>query len=76
MTQLALPLEKMSVPEKLDVMERVWESLRQQEEKFESPAWHEAALREAKAAFATGKAKFSDWDEAKKRLRRKTAKRS
>ena len=66
----------MSLAEKLDVIERVWESLRQEEDKFESPAWHETALREAKEAFASGKAKFSDWEEVKKRLRRKTARRS
>src|SRR5712691_11211828 len=35
---------------------------------------HEQALREAERAVKTGKAQFSEWDEAKKRIRRKAAK--
>ena len=35
---------------------------------------HAQALREAEGAMKNGKAKFSDWDEAKKRIRRKAAK--
>jgi hypothetical protein len=42
--------------------------------RFESPAWHAQVLREAERAMKSGKAKFSDWDEAKKRIRRKAAK--
>jgi hypothetical protein len=71
MTQLALPLRKMSVSEKLDVLERVWSSLREQEGKFESPAWHQEILAERRKLHAEGKAKFSSWSEAKERIRRK-----
>ena len=37
-------------------------------------AFHAQALREAERAMKSGKAKFSDWEEAKKRIRRKAAK--
>lgn len=69
-----LPLKKMSRPEKLRAMEALWIDLSQDDAAFKSPAWHEEALREAERAVAAGTAKFSDWDEAKKRLRRKAAK--
>ena len=64
----------MSRAEKLRAMEAIWADLSRDADQFESPAWHEAALREAERALKTGKAQFSDWDEAKKRVRRKAAK--
>jgi hypothetical protein len=71
---IALPLKRMSRDEKLRAMEAIWADLSQDEDQFESPAWHEKALREAKHAVNSGKAQFSDWEEAKKRVRRKAAK--
>jgi hypothetical protein len=67
-------LKKMSRDEKLRTMEALWEDLSKIEGRFESPAWHEQALREAERAVKNGKAQFSDWEEAKKRIRRKAAK--
>ena len=64
----------MSRDEKLRAMEALWADLSQEEARFESPAWHDHALREAERAVKTGKARFSDWEEAKKRIRRKAAK--
>lgn len=69
-----LPLKKMSRLEKLRAMEAIWTDLSQEEDAFESPAWHEEALRAAERAVADGTAKFSEWEEAKQRLRRKAAK--
>jgi len=71
---VVLPLKKMSRAEKLRAMEALWADLSQDEGRFESPAWHEQALREAERAVKTGKARFSDWEQAKKRIRRKAAK--
>jgi hypothetical protein len=71
---VTLPLKKMSRDEKLRAMEALWADLSQDEDAFESPAWHEQALREAEHAVNTGKARFSDWEEAKKRIRRKAMK--
>ena len=69
-----LPLKKMSRVEKLRAMEALWADLSRDEDKFESPKWHEEALRDAERAVESGKAKFSDWEGAKKRLRRKASK--
>lgn len=69
-----LPLKKMSRAEKLRAMEAIWADLTQDDRRFESPAWHGDALREAERAVEAGTAKFVDWEAAKKRLRRKAEK--
>lgn len=64
----------MSRDEKLRAMEALWTDLSQDDERIESPPWHKNALREAEDALKAGKAQFSDWAEAKKRIRRKATK--
>ena len=71
MTPVPLPLQTMSVPEKLDIIERVWASLRSQDEMVASPAWHGELLAQRKKLYAEGKAKSSPWSETKDRIRRK-----
>ena len=71
---LALQLKKLSRTEKLQAMESLWIDLSKDEGHYQSPAWHGAVLKEAQHLVKEGKAKFGDWDEAKERLRRKTAK--
>ena len=71
---VALPLKKMSRDEKLRAMEALWGDLSQDEDRFESPAWHEQALRDAERAVKSGKAKFTDWEQANKQIRHKAAK--
>lgn len=71
---VALPLHKMSREEKLRAMEALWTDLSQDDKRFESPPWHKDALREAEDALKAGKTQFSDWAEAKKRIRRKAVK--
>lgn len=69
-----LPLKSMTRVQKLRAMEEIWTDLTRDENKFDSPSWHGEVLRETEKAVASGAAKFVDWDEAKKRLRRKAAK--
>ena len=71
---LTLSLKKMSRDDKLRAMEAIWSDLSQDESKFKSPPWHADALQEAQQLFKAGNATFSDWDEAKARIRRKVAK--
>lgn len=71
---LTLQLKKMSHADKLRTMEAIWSDLSKNENRFESPAWHGEALQEAQRLVKAGKAKFSEWEEAKARLRRKAAK--
>jgi len=71
---VVLPLQKMSRDEKLRAMEALWADLSKNDDRFESPPWHAEALRESERVVKNGKAKFSDWEIAKKRIRRKAAK--
>lgn len=59
----ALPLEKMTVAEKLQAMEELWADL-SRDENFESPAWHEEVLKER-----AGQKNFVAWETAKAQLR-------
>jgi hypothetical protein len=67
--EITLPLEKMTVAEKLRVMETLWRDLTRDEKQFESPAWHGEVLRERAARMKQGKESFMDWETAKKQLR-------
>ncbi len=46
-------------------------NLSSDEEKYDAPAWHEAALGEAEKKMDEGIEKVVDWDIAKKNLRKK-----
>ena len=70
MTRVNLPLSQMTLAQKLDLMEMLWDDLSQNEQTLDSPAWHEAVLKEREEALNAGKVKISDWDEAKKRIRK------
>ena len=66
---IALPLDRMTTAEKLETMELIWTDLTRDQEKFDSPAWHQQALRERDAALREGREIPLDWDTAKQRLR-------
>ncbi len=66
-----LPLKEMTLREKLAVMESLWEDLSRTPEKFPSPAWHKEVLARRRARVASGKAKFVEWETAKRELRRR-----
>ena len=60
---VALPLEQMTVAEKLQAMEMLWADL-SRDDALESPAWHGEILRER-----AGEKIFVDWETAKRELR-------
>ena len=68
-----LPLNEMSVEEKLETMEAIWASLSANPEAIEAPAWHEEELRVREARVASDEAKFVDWEKAKEEIRRQTS---
>ena len=67
--EITLPLEKMTIAEKLRMMETLWSDLTHDEEHLESPAWHGEALRKRAARVEQGKESFMDWETAKTQLR-------
>jgi len=64
-----LPLDKMTVAEKLRAMEALWADLSRDERQIESPEWHGDVLRGRMDAVKNGKESFVDWETAKKQLR-------
>jgi hypothetical protein len=54
-------------------MEALWTDLSRDEAELRSPAWHGEILRETEQLVRDGKAKFSDWQTARRRIHRKAA---
>jgi len=63
----------MTRADKLKLMETLWDDLCRDEARVISPGWHGGVLAARARRIQKGSAKFSDWDEAKKRLRRRVA---
>ncbi len=68
-----IPLEKMSVEEKLQAMESIWDDLCSKAAGVPSPAWHEDVLAERDAVQKRGDDEFEDWDAAKRNIRTKVS---
>lgn len=64
--EITLPLDQMTVEEKLGLIERIWEDLRAKEDQIPVPEWHLEILRERQQLVAEGKAEFVDLDAFKK----------
>ena len=73
MKRVSLPLSELTLAQKLDLMETLWADLVRDENKMGSPAWHENVLKERKKAFNAGKTIRSDWEQAKKRIKKKVS---
>ncbi len=51
-------ISKMSVLERLQTMEALWDSLTREPTEIKSPEWHEEILSDRKEKIASGKANF------------------
>ena len=71
--EIRTALPKLSVKEKLQTMEALWQSLSSKPETLESPAWHEKELRDRERNIESGKSRFIDWETAKADIRRQTS---
>jgi len=65
-----IEIKKMSVIERLQAMEALWDSLLDEESDIESPEWHREILEERKRKIENGKAEFISLEEL--RARRKS----
>lgn len=70
---VTLPLNDMTVSEKLQLMETLWEDLSRNADALESPEWHRDVLEERERRIASGEARFSDWEEAKADIRKRVS---
>ena len=66
--QATLPLDRMTVSEKLNALEDIWENLCHTQDAIPSPEWHADVLQVREQKIQEGKAKFLDLDEAKRRV--------
>ena len=62
------PIETLSVPEKLVLLERLWDDLSRRPSNIPAPDWHGDILAERLAAVTAGKTSFVAWGDAKARL--------
>jgi hypothetical protein len=58
----------MSVEEKLQMMEALWDDLSQNADEIQPPAWHGEVLAEREAAIARGDEQFEDWEAAREKI--------
>ena len=58
-----LDIAKMTVPERIQAMEQLWDSLSPQESEIESPQWHWDILDERVRKIENGTAEFIALDE-------------
>ena len=70
MKRVDLHLSELTLAQKLELMEAIWDDLTKNEKTLESPDWHETVLKDREKALTAGKATVSDWEEAKERIRR------
>ena len=70
MERVDLPLTKLTLAQKLDLIETLWDDISKDDKALESPSWHEEVLQDRQKALEAGKASARDWDQAKERIRR------
>jgi putative addiction module component (TIGR02574 family) len=65
----SLPIDRMTVEEKLLAMEALWDNLCRDEAQVPVQEWHKQLLDERRRQIEAGETKFVDWDTAKARIR-------
>ncbi|MGH8427482.1 MAG: addiction module protein [Gammaproteobacteria bacterium] len=65
----SLSLEGMSIEEKIQAMESLWDDLRTRAPDMASPDWHGEILAGRQAAIERGEEQFEDWETAKKNIK-------
>ena len=66
---IALPLDQMSIADKMRTMEDLWDDLCHHAEQVQSPAWHGELLAEREKGILVGEAAFEEWHTAKNKIR-------
>lgn len=65
---ITLPLKDMTIEEKLQVMEAIWDDLSRNSDQLTPPGWHKEALALREAAIERGEETFEDWETAKRNI--------
>jgi putative addiction module component (TIGR02574 family) len=67
---IALPLNEMTVAEKLQAIEILWDDLARNPDDIPFPAWHEEVLAAREKQIEEGQAKFISLDEFRERIQK------
>ena len=70
---VSVEIERMTLEEKLQTMEAPWDDLCRREEDIPVPQWHKDLLDERARLIEQGKARFMDWEAAKKHISEHTS---
>ncbi|MFH1954947.1 MAG: addiction module protein [Pseudomonadota bacterium] len=70
--EVQIPLDKMTTLDKLRALEKIWDALQAKPEDIPSPSWHSDVLQAREKRINEGSSQFSDWNEAKRRIRDRT----
>ena len=73
MPTINLPLDEMTLEEKIQLAETIWTHIAEHHDDLPSPAWHEEVLRERQRQVDAGEVQFLSWDEAQKEIDRRLA---
>ena len=65
-----IPLDTMTIDEKLRVMEEIWADLRSKPDNIPSPDWHRDVLNARERKHTDGSITYNDWTAAKERIRK------
>lgn len=65
-----LPVDEMSIEEKIKTMEEIWDDLVSHAESFPSPDWHKDILEDRAEQLEKGVEEAIDWHTAKKTLKK------
>ena len=68
-----LPLDKMSLEDKILAMELIWDDLCKKAEGVASPDWHGEILVERETMHKAGADDFEDWHVAKGKIKNQTS---
>ncbi len=66
--KIALPLDEMSVSDKISVMEDLWADLTRSASRYSPPDWHGKILEVRSELAKAGEVGFTDWETAKKEI--------
>jgi hypothetical protein len=70
---MSLSVEKMSIEEKFQTMETIWDDLCKKADSISSPPWHEKVLNDRENGISNGKDVFVDLNTAKKNIEKSIA---
>ena len=68
MSNADIPIDDLTLTQKLNLMERLWVDLSKRPSDVPSPDWHGDVLAKRLQAVEDGEVEFVDWADAKERL--------